>query len=109
MKALLKNYRQSPRKVRIVADLIRGMGVSKADLELTHLTKRSAKVMRKLLNSAVANAGKSVADSGDSLFIKKISVDEGVTAKRWMPRAFGKATPIRKRSSHIKIELGEKQ
>ncbi|MBI2100246.1 MAG: 50S ribosomal protein L22 [Candidatus Vogelbacteria bacterium] len=104
MRAQLANYRQSPRKVRLVADLIKGRRVSDALVQLQFLPKRAGAPIAKLIKSAVANA------SGESasLIIKDIRVDQGVTAKRMMPRARGSAAQILKRSSHIRVELGTK-
>lgn len=109
MKAILRNYRQSPRKVRLVADLIRGKKIPEAQKTLRFLTKRASRPLAKLLSSAVANArhNRGVADEKD-LFIKEIRVDDGSTLKRFMPRAMGRATPIHKRTSHISIVLGAK-
>ncbi|MEK7106340.1 MAG: 50S ribosomal protein L22 [Patescibacteria group bacterium] len=107
MKAFLKNYRQSPRKVRLVAGLIRKKGVSEAIAELDFLAKRAGDPMKKLLVSAVANAkmqGKDIKD----LFIKELQVDKGVTLKRMMPAAMGTGHRINKRTSHIMLILGEK-
>lgn len=106
MKATLKNYRQAPRKVRLVADLIKGKPVGKADLELKHLAKRAALPMEKLLASAVANAVQLGADK-DALIVKNVQVDKGLVMKRWMPRAFGRAAPIHKHASHVTIVLAE--
>jgi large subunit ribosomal protein L22 len=107
MKAYLKNYRQSPRKVRLVAGLIRGKTAGEAIAELDFLAKRAGTPMKKLLMSAVANAkgaGKEVED----LFIKELRVDKGVTLKRMMPAAMGTGHRINKRTSHIMLTLGEK-
>lgn len=107
MKAILKNYRQSPRKVRLVADVVRGKKVSDAIATLRFVDKRAAGPFAKVIESAVANAvqaGKSV----DRLFIKKVAVDKGTVLKRFMPRARGSASRINKRNSHILVELGEK-
>lgn len=107
MKATLKNYRQSPRKVRLIADLIRGKAVKKAVALLRFTDKRAAGPFAKLLESAVANAvqqGKKL----DSLYIKSVRVDKGIVYKRFMPRARGAASPINRRNSHIAVELGEK-
>ncbi|MEZ4104029.1 MAG: 50S ribosomal protein L22 [Candidatus Paceibacterota bacterium] len=107
MKAILKNYRQSPRKVRLVADVIRGKKVNDALATLRFVDKRAAGPFAKVVESAVANAtqaGKSI----DRLFIKKVAVDKGTVLKRFMPRARGSASRINKRNSHISIELGEK-
>ncbi len=108
MKAYLKNYRQSPRKVRLVADFIRGKDVNTALAELPYLDKRAAVQMKKILESAVANAKENSAISRENLVIKDISVDKGITLKRFLPRAFGRATPLNKRSSNIAITLAEK-
>lgn len=107
MKAILKNYRQSPRKVRLVADVVRGKKVNDALATLRFVDKRAAGPFAKVIESAVANAiqaGKSI----DRLFIKKVAVDKGTVLKRFMPRARGSASRINKRNSHISVELGEK-
>lgn len=108
MRAFLKNYRQSPRKVRLVANAIRGKRVPDALMALSVLPKRATTPLKKLLLSAVANA-KQGSDGKDMqlLFVKEIQVNKGVTLKRSMPRAMGRATPINKRASHITIILGE--
>ncbi len=103
MKASLNNYRQAPRKVRLVADLIKGKSAAQAQGILSHLVKRGALPMKKLLDSAVANAGV----PADSLVVKNATVDKGVIIKRWMPRAMGRAFPIHKHTSKVVIELAE--
>lgn len=108
MKATLHSYRQSPRKVRLVAEAIRGKQVPQALAELGFLTKRAAGPLRKLLESALANALSGRALSKEKLVVKSITVDKGRTLKRSMPRARGHASPIRKRTSHITISLEEK-
>lgn len=110
MKAKLKNFRQSPRKVRLVAKFIRGKSVAWARTYLRFLDQKSAPAILKLIDSALANAGIDRNDIKklDELVIKEIRVDEGLKLKRWMPRAFGRATPYRKRHSHISIVLGNK-
>ena len=105
MKAVLKNYRQAPRKVRLVADLIRGKRVEEAQLALSFLPKRAATPMLKLLNSAVANASDA---STEDLIVREIRVDKGVVLKRFMPRARGAAHSIHKHASHVVLVLGEK-
>lgn len=105
--ATLKNGRLSPRKARLVADLIRGLGVEKALEVLTFATQKSAIVIKKLLESAIANAEHNNNADIDELKVAAIVVDEGPRLKRWMPRAKGRATPILKRSSHITITLTE--
>ncbi len=101
MKASLNNYRQAPRKVRLIADLIKGKTAVQAQGILTHLIKKGALPMKKLLDSAVANAGV----APDTLMVKNATVDKGVVIKRWMPRAMGRAFPIHKHTSHVVIEL----
>lgn len=107
MKALLKNYRQSPRKVRLLADLVRGKSVAKALEALKFANKRASEPFIKLINSAVANA-KTQGHSVDTLFIKNATVDKGTVFKRFRARARGTAARILKRNSHIKIELETK-
>lgn len=107
MKAILKNYRQSPRKVRLIADVIRGKQVTDALATLKFVDKRASGPFAKVVESALANAvqaGKQPA----RLFVKKVSVDKAATIKRFMPRARGSASRINKRNSHISVELGEK-
>ena len=107
IKAKIKNLRIAPRKTRLVIDLIRGMEVARALSQLTALNKKASLPITKLLKSAIANAENTYELNADNLYIKTIKVDEGPTLKRWMPRAQGRATSIRKRSSHINIVLGE--
>ncbi len=105
MKAVLKNYRQSPRKVRLVADLVRGKKVKDALNTLRFVDKRASEPFAKVIKSALANA----TDKGvnaDTLKITKVTVDKGPTYKRMMPRARGSASRINKRNSHITVELG---
>lgn len=104
MKAILKNYRQSPRKVRLVTDLIKGKKVANALDTLNFTTKRSVPVVKKLLESAIANAVHAGLVA-DTLKIKNITVDEGIVLKRMMPRARGVGARINKRTSHIHITL----
>jgi large subunit ribosomal protein L22 len=109
MKAKLSHLRISPRKVRLVVDLVRGKSVSQAFALLSFTRKKAADPVQKLLKSAVANAAENdgIRDV-DNLVIDRITVDEGPTLKRYMPRARGRATPIRKRTSHIQISLRER-
>ena len=104
MKARLKNYRQAPRKVRLVADLIRGKNASQALTVLSFLPKKAAGPMKKLLSSAVSNSEAQGAKRED-LIVSSITVDKGVTFKRWAARARGRATPIRKETSHVALQL----
>ncbi len=105
MKAYLKNYRQSPRKVRLLADLVRGKKVTEAMAELKFVNKRAVLPFTKLISSAIANA-KIAGRDVDTLSIKKVMVDQGVTYKRIRARARGRAARINKRNSNITIELG---
>ena len=107
MKALLKNYRQSPRKVRLIADIVRGKSIKQALQTLTFVNKRASEPFAKLIRSAEANA-KSQGVAVETLIIKSVAVDKGTVLKRSMPRARGSSAPINKRNSHIKIELGLK-
>jgi large subunit ribosomal protein L22 len=107
MKAILKNYRQSPRKVRLLADLVRGKKVADALATLQFVDKRAAGPFSKVIHSAVANAKTSGKDES-RLFIKSVAVDKGTVLKRSMPRARGSASRINKRNSHISVLLGEK-
>ena len=107
MKAILKNYRQPPRKVRLIADLIRGKNVKKALATLEFVNKKAAGPFAKVIKSAAANAT-SQGKNADLLVIKKVVVDKGTVFKRFMPRARGSASPINRRNSHIVVELGEK-
>jgi large subunit ribosomal protein L22 len=106
MKASLKNYRQSPRKVRLVANAVKGKTVAHADAVLSFMPKRAAEPMRKLIASAAANAAVQ-GTSSESLMVQNVEVNKGIVMKRWMPRAQGRATPINKRTSHVLVTLVE--
>jgi large subunit ribosomal protein L22 len=108
MKATLSNYRQSPRKVALVAGLIRGKKVSDAMSAIRFAVKRASNPMEKLLNSAIANAKNMGVENPMDLFITEIRVDKGIVLKRFMPRARGSSAQILKRSSHIYLTLGDK-
>ena len=103
--ASLKNYRISPRKVRVVADLIRGKSVADARNILTSATKSAKHPLRDLLDSAVANASHNHKIEKEILFVKEIRVDNGYVLKRSQPMARGSAFPIKKRTSHVLITL----
>ena len=107
MKAFLKNYRQSPRKVRLVAGLIKGKNVNQAVAELDFLAKRAGAPIKKLLLSAIANASQ-MGVGRDNLFIQELRVDKGVTMKRMMPAAMGSGHRINKRTSNLHLVLKEK-
>jgi large subunit ribosomal protein L22 len=103
--AKLSFLRIGPRKVRLIADLIRGKKVVKAIDMLSLSTKRAARPVMKLLKSAVANAKHNYDLQAEGLRIARISVDGGPVLKRWMPKAHGRATPVRERTSHINLVL----
>ncbi len=103
-KAKLSTYRQSPRKVRLVAGLVRGKKVADALTILSFTPKRSALPIQKLLASALANA-KNLSLAEENLVIKEIKVDEGPILYRRRPRSRGMANPIRKRTSHVSVTL----
>lgn len=105
--AKLRYLRIAPRKVRLVADLIRKKKVEEAQIILNFTIKRAALPLLKLLNSAVANARNSIQLEAKNLYISKITVDEGSKYKRWMPRARGVAYPIQKKTSHVTLVLEE--
>jgi len=107
----LKYIRQSPYKVRFVADLIRGKSVNDATNILASTNKKASKFLLKLLNSAVANINYTNENEnfeGNNLYVKTIYVDGGPTLKRIRPAAMGRAVPIRKRMSHITVIIGKK-
>ena len=106
MKATLSNYRQSPRKVRLITELIKGKGLVEALTALKFNDKRAAAPIEKLLRSAIANAEQG-GENPNELVVENIAVDKGRVAKTFMPRAFGRASTIRKRSSHVTVTLGK--
>lgn len=102
-KAILRGARVSPRKARIVSDLVRGMSVSRALEVLEFVDKKPAGLISKVINSAVANARQAYEADVDSLVVDTIFVDEGPMLKRYLPRAMGRATKLRKKTSHITV------
>ena len=109
MKATLTQYRQSPRKVRLVATAIRGKNAAHAVKVLGFFNKRAALPILRLLQSALANAKVATNQPAENLRIASIRVDMGKTLKRSRPRARGHASRINKRTSHITIELGDEK
>ena len=105
--AKVRYLRMTPRKVRLLAGLIRGMDIARAEAQLGFTSKAAARPVLKLLRSAVANAEHNFKLDRDDLYIKTITVDGGPVLKRWRSRAFGRASPIRKRTSHIVIILSD--
>lgn len=109
VKASLRHLHIAPRKVRLVANLVKGMDAQAALRELQHLPKRSSEPLFKLIKSALANARNNFQLGDQAFIIKEMRVDGGPVYKRTMPRAFGKAAMIRKRTSHISLVLETKE
>ena len=107
-RAVAKYVRISPRKIRLVMNQVRGKQVGEALNMLSFTPKRGARILKKLVNSAIANAEQNTGVDVDSLYIMRVYADEGPTLKRWRPRAQGRATSIRKRTSHLTVVLNEK-
>ena len=107
-KAVVRNLRVSPQKLNLVAQLIRGKKVDVALADLEFSRKRIAQDVRKCVMSAVANAENTQRVDVDELYVKRISVDEGPTAKRFLPRAHGRATKLRKRTAHLTVVIDER-
>jgi large subunit ribosomal protein L22 len=113
-RALQRSTRQSPYKMRLVIDQIRGKDVNEALAMLRFSKKHAARQISKVLNAAVANAEQSARQANtsidvDTLYVKTAVVNEGPKLKRWMPAAMGRATPIHKRTSHVEIIVAEKE
>ena len=106
-RAIHRYLRVAPQKMRLVADVVRGKKVGEALSLLQHVPKKSARLISKTLQSVVANVENTQRVDVDRLYIKRIAVDEGPTAKRFMPRAHGRATQIRKRTSHLTVVVDE--
>ena len=109
VKAQLNTLRISPRKVRLVAALIKGKRVDPALDQLMHLAKRSVAPLTKLLRSGIANAENVAKLDREHLWIKNLQVDEGVKLKRWIPKGFGRANPIHKKTSKITLVLEHRE
>ncbi|MBI4653281.1 50S ribosomal protein L22 [Candidatus Kuenenbacteria bacterium] len=107
--AKAKYVRISPKKIRLVINVIRGLDVIEAENQLKFISKKSCHPVLKLLNSAIANAKHDFDFKKENLYIKEVTVNQGPTLDRWMPRAFGRAAPIRKRTSHVTIILDQKE
>ena len=107
--AKLNSVRLSPRKTRLVVDMVRGQVIQSALNILKFSPQPSAKLIAKLLSSAVANAEQKGVSDVDNLFIKTIFVDGGAVLKRFIPRAQGRASKIRKPTSHITVVLADKK
>ena len=108
-RAVTKHLRISPQKARLVGDMIRGKRVEEALMILDFVPRKAAKMISKTLRSVIANAENTQRVDVDRLFVSRIVVDEGVTLKRFLPRAHGRATGLKKRSSHVTIVVDERQ
>jgi large subunit ribosomal protein L22 len=106
--AKLRNVRLSPRKARLVVDMVRGKGIQEAMNILQFSPQKTAPILSKLLKSAVANAEQKGVSDVDQLFVKTVMVDQGPVLRRFMPRAQGRASRIRKPTSHITVVLDVK-
>jgi large subunit ribosomal protein L22 len=106
-RAVLRYSRVSPQKTRLLADEVRNRPIADALRMLNLLGTKRARIIAKVLNSAVANAMQTGMVDVDNLYVKSIEVDEGPMLKRWMPRAQGRANRILKRTSHIAVVLEE--
>lgn len=106
-KARVQHVRMSPRKMRVIANLVRGKRVDEAMNLLKLVPKKGAYVIRKLLVSAVANAEHQGQQDVDALLVKECCVDNGPILKRWMPRAMGRTNRIQRRTSHVTVTVAE--
>jgi len=107
-RAISRQLRIAPQKARLVVDLIRGKSVGEALMILDFVPKKAARMVTKTLKSVIANAENTQRVDVDRLYVSKATVDPGTTMKRFLPRAHGRATPLRKRSSHITIVVDER-
>lgn len=107
-KAIAKGVRISPRKARLVIDLVRGKSVTEADEILNNMNKEAARLIRKVLTSATANATNNLELDASKLYVKEAYINEGQTMKRYRPGSRGHIDPIKKRTSHITIVVSEK-
>ncbi len=108
-KAVARNVRIAPRKARLVIDLIRGKEVGEAIAILRHTPKAASPIIEKVLKSAIANAEHNYEMEPNNLYVSECYVDEGITLKRYRPRAHGRASRINKRTSHITVVVSEKK
>src|SRR5687768_17299971 len=107
VKAILRYSRITPRKMRLVANLAKGLPVEKAHYQLRFCQKRGGKILSKLLDSAIANAREKGGVDMDNLYVKRVMVDDGPILKRFMPRSMGRAYKILKKMSHVTVILDE--
>jgi large subunit ribosomal protein L22 len=104
-RAILRRFRESPRKVRMVADMIRGRSVDDAMSILRLQQRKAAKMLSKVLGSAIANAAENEKADVEKLVVSKVLIDGGPIVKKWMPRSMGRANRIQSRTSHVTVEV----
>jgi large subunit ribosomal protein L22 len=104
-KAILRKFRQSPRKVRMVADMIRGRKVDEALSILKFQPRKAARMLTKVLSSAIANATENEKADADKLVVKAVAIDPGPVEKRWLARSMGRANRLNRRSSHVTVTV----
>ena len=104
-KAILRKFRQSPRKVRMVADMIRGRKVDEALSILKFQPRKAARMLSKVLTSAIANATENEKADSDKLVVTAVAIDPGPVEKRWLARSMGRANRINRRSSHVTVTV----
>jgi large subunit ribosomal protein L22 len=102
-RAFLRSFRESPRRVRMVADMIRGRRVDEALAILRFQQRKAAKMLTKVLNSAIANATENEEADADNLVVSKVNIDGGPVQKRWLARSMGRANRITRRTSHVTV------
>lgn len=108
-KAVARTVRMTPRKARLVLDLVRGKTIKEAQAILVNTNKAAASVVLKVINSAAANASNNFNMNPDNLYVKEIYADDGIRMKRYMPRAKGSTSSIIKRTCHITAVVAEKE
>lgn len=106
-RAVLRKFRESPRKVRAVADMIRGRKVDEAMAILQVQQRKAAQMLKKVLGSAIANATENDSADADKLVVSKVLIDGGPVEKRWMARSMGRANRINRRTSHVTVVVTE--
>ncbi len=107
--AMLRGFRESPRRVRMVADMIRGKSAGEALAILRLQQRKAAKMLSKVLTSAIANATENEQADADKLVVSKVNVDGGPVQKRWMPRSMGRANRLLRRTSHVTVVVDTEQ
>jgi large subunit ribosomal protein L22 len=104
-RAFLKGFRESPRRVRMVAEMIRGKRAEDALAILAFQPRKAAKMLTKVLNSAIANATENDELDADALVVTKVEIDGGPIQKRWLPRSMGRANRLNRRTSHVTVTV----